>query len=176
MGLALVAYGRRGFPPVRTVTETKIQTQVDAEALGRSGLRPAESPSPSVIQVTRRERKRDRKRILIVEDDQFTLAALEVIFGRCGCEVLSASTVAEGLRLLDENPDCIVLDLSLPDGLGIDVLARIRERKMDARIAVTTGSVDPDLLTAAANLHPDVLLRKPVDAKSLLSTFGVRKN
>jgi DNA-binding response OmpR family regulator len=158
------------------VTEENRNTQVQVRPLGPTPFGGTEPPFSSLIQVTRVQRKKDGKRILIVEDDHFTLAALEVIFGRYGFQVISASTVAEGLRLLDEDPDCVVLDLSLPDGLGIDILAQIRERKMEVCIAVTTGSVDPGLLDAAASLHPDVLLRKPVDAKRLLSTFGVRAN
>ena len=161
---------------MKDVTEDKSHTQVQLRPLGPIPLGGTEPPFPSLVQVTRAQRKKNGKHILIVEDDHYTLAALEMIFGRYGCQVISASTVAEGLRLLDEDPDCVVLDLSLPDGLGIDILARIRELKMEVCIAVTTGSVDPGLLDAAASLHPDVLLRKPVDAKRLLNTFGVKSN
>lgn len=161
--------------PVSDVTEQKLQTQGEKDALTPPHLGEAGYPFASLTAVRQVEcrPRTGAKRILVVEDDPLTLAALEMVFGRCGCEVISASTVAEGLRLLDEGPDCLVLDMSLPDGLGLEILARIRERKIPVCIAVTTGSVDPVLLGAAASLNPDVLLQKPVDAQRLLSTFGV---
>jgi DNA-binding response OmpR family regulator len=113
------------------------------------------------------------KRILIVEDEPLTRIALERFFGLHGCEVLSAATVAQGLRLLDSRPDGLVLDMTLPDGLGLEILARIRERNISVRVAVTTGTVDPLILGTAASFQPDLLLQKPIDARRLLDAFGV---
>jgi DNA-binding response OmpR family regulator len=38
---------------------------------------------------------------------------------RRGWEVQSASTLQDGIALLDSKPDCVILDLMLPDGDGV---------------------------------------------------------
>jgi CheY-like chemotaxis protein len=156
------------------VTEQKLQTRGEKDVLGPPPLAVEEGPfAPAAVRHAEHAPETRVQRVLLVEDDRLTRALLEVVFRRCGCEVLSASTVAEGLRLLDESPDGLVLDMSLPDGLGLEILARIRERKIPVRVAVTTASVDPLVLGAAASLNPDLLLQKPVEPWRLLGAFGV---
>ena len=80
-----------------------------------------------------------------------------------------AATVAEGLDLLDPPPDCLVLDLMLPDGGGEAILRKVREDDLPTRVvAVTTGSNDPARLAVVKELNPDVLLSKPIDPSVLL--------
>ncbi|HEX8203502.1 MAG TPA: response regulator [Isosphaeraceae bacterium] len=100
--------------------------------------------------------------MLLVEDDRTTCELLRAIFGHLGWQVAVASTVAEGLRLLDPPPDLLVLDLTLPDGDGTDILRQVRTAHLPTRVAVTTGH-DPSLLPAVASLRPDALLQKPIE-------------
>ena len=83
-----------------------------------------------------------RPRLLIVEDDASLREVWEVIFGSRGWDVASASTVAEGLALLDPPPDYLILDLGLPDAGGEVILRRVRDAGFETRVAVTTGSDD----------------------------------
>jgi len=104
------------------------------------------------------------KRALIVEDHDGTRLALRSIFKRNGWQVSSAATMAGGLDLLHSSPDCIVLDLLLPDGDGETILRKVRTDNLPARVvAVTTGVDDPSRLAAVRELNPDVLLCKPID-------------
>jgi signal transduction histidine kinase len=48
-----------------------------------------------------------------------------------------------------EEVDMILLDLTLPDGVGLDSVARIRERHRDVPIIILTGNVDEDLAVQA---------------------------
>src|SRR4051812_2028306 len=68
------------------------------------------------------EEFRLRPRLLIVEDDASLREVWEVIFRCRGWDVTSASTVAEGLALLDPPPDYLILDLGLPDAGGEIIL------------------------------------------------------
>jgi DNA-binding response OmpR family regulator len=104
----------------------------------------------------------------LVEDDPATLKALKGIFHRRGWDVMNVTTVAEALSRLDWEPDCVVLDLMLPDGDGSAVLARIRSQGLAIRVAVTTGSSDIVRLQAALDLKPDIFLTKPVNLAALL--------
>jgi CheY-like chemotaxis protein len=58
-------------------------------------------------------------------------------------------------------PDAILLDLTLPDGPGLDVLRRVRDRGLPCRVAVTTGTYDRELLAAVDLLRPERVFRKP---------------
>src|SRR5918997_682216 len=104
----------------------------------------------------------NRQRMLVVEDDRTTCDLLRAIFAHLGWQVVVASTVAEGLRLLDPPPDLLVLDISLPDGDGTEILRHVRTAHLPTRVAVTTGH-NPALLPAVAHLRPDVLLQKPIE-------------
>jgi DNA-binding response OmpR family regulator len=103
-----------------------------------------------------------RHRLLVVEDDRTTCDLLRAIFAHLGWEVDVAETVAEGLARLDPPPDLLVLDVSLPDGDGTDILRYIRLAHLPTRVAVTTGH-DPRLLSALSSLRPDALLQKPIE-------------
>lgn len=92
-----------------------------------------------------------------------TSDTLRRIFTRKGWEVLSATTVAGGVALLDPPPDCILLDLMLPDGDGEEILRRVREGNLKTRVAVCTGMAQCARLETVKKLAPEALLRKPIN-------------
>jgi DNA-binding response OmpR family regulator len=65
---------------------------------------------------------RDRKRVLLVEDNEDAAMALAMCLEEYGYEVQRASTCAEALRVARSAPfDAVLTDLGLPDGSGIEV-------------------------------------------------------
>jgi DNA-binding response OmpR family regulator len=105
----------------------------------------------------------DRRRImLIVEDHEPTRRTLAKLFAMRGYEVHVASTITEGLKLLAVDPDCLILDLMLPDGEGEDVLRRVRGTGSRTKVAVASGTGDERRLEAVRRLSPDALFRKPI--------------
>ena len=67
-------------------------------------------------------------RVLIVEDDPVQREAVAKLLGTQGVTTITASTAAECLDLLRENPfDCMVLDLSLPDASGYSLLETLSQ-------------------------------------------------
>ena len=70
---------------------------------------------------------RTLKTILLIEDDRDLNAGLACDLEMERYEVLSAFTLAEGQRILDEGaPDLILLDGNLPDGDGFDFCRKVR--------------------------------------------------
>src|SRR4051794_38564282 len=69
-------------------------------------------------------------RILLVEDDRRTHQIMQKILIHEGCNVISALTQAAGLDRLDKDLDCVILDLSLPDGDGEVILRKIRSERL----------------------------------------------
>ncbi len=70
-------------------------------------------------------------------------------------------------------PDLIVLDLSLPDGSGFDVLRWIarRERLKDIPVIVFTASTDPEHARLAKEYGVRRFLQKPADFGDLVAAI-----
>lgn len=60
-------------------------------------------------------------KIAVVEDDPLLHQSLCIALKKEGFHCLSAFTVKEGLALLKENPDLLLLDINLPDGEGFQI-------------------------------------------------------
>lgn len=108
-------------------------------------------------------------RVLVVEDQEVIRELLETVFEREGFETTCAGTVREGLSHLHAGTDFVILDLHLPDGAGTEVLRRIRRERLSAKVAVTTGTIDAELLSAAARLRPERMFQKPYRATDLVA-------
>jgi DNA-binding response OmpR family regulator len=69
----------------------------------------------------------DPPRILLVEDDPALSSFLVDNLHADGFVPLLAPTMADGLRMLEfKQPDLVLVDLGLPDGSGLDLIARVR--------------------------------------------------
>jgi CheY-like chemotaxis protein len=82
------------------------------------------------------------KRLLVVEDDEIESKSIVELLGHDDIEISVAGSGAEALnKLLDRSFDCCVLDLTLPDMSGFDLLARIQEEPTlcEIPIVVFTG-------------------------------------
>ena len=67
-------------------------------------------------------------KVLVVEDEADVRLALSVLLSRVGLDVVEAGDGRAGLRaLFAEHPDCVILDVGLPDLDGWEVLGRIRD-------------------------------------------------
>src|SRR4029453_8365688 len=66
-------------------------------------------------------------RILVVDDEPSILRVVAANLRAGGYEALTAATGEDALTVIEtQQPDCIVLDLGLPDLGGLEVLARLR--------------------------------------------------
>jgi DNA-binding response OmpR family regulator len=110
-----------------------------------------------------------KPRVLVVEDDPESYNALSKILKHVGYDTLGASTLAEGIALLNQTPRFVVLDLLLPDGNGRDLLKHIREQKLPMKVAVITGAADKAMLEETRALGPDALFLKPLNVPRVLA-------
>jgi DNA-binding response OmpR family regulator len=113
-----------------------------------------------------------RKRCLLVEDDDWTRYALASLVRHKGWEVDTAATVEEGIEQLKTDPDCVLLDLGLPDGSGEAVLRQIREQGRPCRVVVCSATTDEDRLDGLKSLQPDAVFTKPVEVDEVLAVCG----
>ncbi len=106
---------------------------------------------------------------LLVDDDTAFRLALQGALRRRGVRALTAATVEEGYRLLEEEAvDLVAVDYRMPEEDGIAAIARFRRLKPDAVIVMLTGFGDIPLTVAAMREGADTLLTKPVDVDRLL--------
>ena len=123
---------------------------------------------PEDLSVSRPGRDGQRGfRVLIVEDHQDTAGVLKYVLEARGCEVQTASTVAEALDILLKNSfDVLLSDVGLPDGDGVKLISAIRRFCATPAIALTAYDSPDDIaccLIAGFNLH----IGKPVDIEKL---------
>src|SRR3984885_11270383 len=83
--------------------------------------------------------------ILVVDDESEIREGLEMLLASEGYGVSSAGTGAAGLQKLEDNPfDLMLLDVSLPDRNGLELLREIRLRDPQLSVVLITayGSID----------------------------------
>jgi DNA-binding response OmpR family regulator len=69
----------------------------------------------------------DAARILLIEDDPVLRTFLADNLTADGFEMLVAETLRDGVRMLEyQQPDLALVDIALPDGSGLDLIARVR--------------------------------------------------
>lgn len=101
-------------------------------------------------------------KILIVEDEQELAKSIVQYLHQESyvCEVAYTSSEAEEKVMLHEY-DCILLDISLPDGNGLKILEKLKaERKLDGVIIISAKDSLEDRITGL-NLGADDYLPKP---------------
>ncbi|HEU4629297.1 MAG TPA: response regulator [Gemmatimonadaceae bacterium] len=110
-------------------------------------------------------------RILLVEDSALVVHALTLLLELAGHQVGAAGSVAEAVaRARVEPPDILLLDLTLPDGDGLQVLEALRA--MDAAPPVTvalTGHEDRATIARCELAGCRAVLLKPVPTRELLA-------
>jgi len=84
-----------------------------------------------------------RSKVLIVDDEENILSALQRLFRKEEYEILTAQSGEEALETLDRQPvDLIISDLKMPTMNGIEFLAKAREKIPDALRIMLTGHAD----------------------------------
>ena len=113
-----------------------------------------------------------RKKLLIVDDDQDLVDLMVDCFQRDGrFEIRTANNGFDaGMQVKEFRPDCVVLDVMLPDINGREVCQRVRsDRTMDSvKILCISGMVEPDKVNDLRTAGADEFMQKPFTTERLL--------
>src|SRR5579871_107351 len=109
-----------------------------------------------------------KTRILLVDDDLVTAKSLAAELSRGNFEVHAASGAQEALRSLQAlNPALVLLDWSLKDGQGAEILQKLKASKPSISVVVLSADFSPETIFKASKLGADDYLGKPVDPAEL---------
>jgi len=118
-------------------------------------------------------------KIVVIEDDLTFLDLLRVHLGGAGHEVLTAEDAVLGLRaVIDNAPDLILLDLTVPYLDGFEMIAALRNDPATQAIPVIvlTGRGDDETYMQARKLGAAQLLTKPVARDLLMKAIDGQLN
>ena len=112
------------------------------------------------------------KKLLIVDDEPFTVEMLQTFLQISGYETVGAYNGEDGLVLIKvERPELLILDLMLPDIEGYEVCRRIRQNPETATIPVLilSARAESSSKERAMAAGADAYLTKPVKLPELLA-------
>lgn len=112
-------------------------------------------------------------RVLLIEDSVLITSALTILLESHGYDVRVARSVVEGTRAVsDFAPHVVIVDLTLPDGDGLEVLKALPEKSSRPKVLVMTGQDDEAMRARCAAMGCDGVLIKPVPIKDLVEAVS----
>ena len=110
--------------------------------------------------------------ILIVEDSSTMRKAIRKIVKAEGHDTLEAPDGREGLEIAATHaPDCILLDLIMPEVDGLEVLKALRERGSKIPVIVLTADIQEIVRKECLELGATAFINKPLIGNKLLDTI-----
>ena len=108
--------------------------------------------------------------LLLVEDTASLSLLYRSVLGRAGYPVETAASLAEARASCARlRPPLVLLDLQLPDGDGLDLLASLRRESPETRVIVITANGSINRAVEAMRAGAFDFLVKPFDEARLLS-------
>ena len=117
------------------------------------------------------EKKNDKKRILLVEDEKDMSYAVALQLEAKGYEVITACDGREGLdKARMKNPDLIILDLMLPkiDGYKVCRMLKFDEKYKNIPIVLFTARAQDSDKKTGEEVGADAYITKPFEPRALL--------
>jgi CheY-like chemotaxis protein len=170
---------------------TVVENEAKAMALGATGFHAKPIDRAWLLEQLKRTPPREQNKILIVDDDEISRYLLKGLLAHSGYQLAEASGGVEGLRLARESrPSLVILDLSMPDMSGFEMLDTLKGDPATKEIPVVIYTAQPldsherAQLRAAADIVPketqprDLAERRFVEALSRagLSTKSAKAN
>lgn len=109
--------------------------------------------------------------VLLIEDDRGDAVIVEELIADTGADIRVAwapSLAAAAPKLTEARPDCVLLDVHLPDSSGMDAVKRVADLDPTIPIVVLTGLADEEFgVSALASGAQDYLVKGRVEPESL---------
>lgn len=108
-------------------------------------------------------------RVMIVDDSTFSIAVLKRMLQKDGIEIVgTALNMSEAIQKAQEiKPDLITMDMTLPDGDGIECSKQILKHLQGTKIIAISAMMDEEIIQRARKVGIKGYLQKPVDQTDL---------
>lgn len=107
-------------------------------------------------------------KLLIVEDDIELLRTVLRYFDASGYVLEKAKTLADGrAKVAEHRYDCVILDLNLPDGDGIELLREIKTKDKSTGVIILSANSSLETKVAGLEIGADDYLTKPFHLSEL---------
>jgi len=118
---------------------------------------------------------RNVPKVLVIDDSETACLFMACALEKAGYQVLTAADGREGLtKALQERPQCLILDVILPEVNGFEVCRRLRVMDPQRRLAIILVSTKSTSLDQAWGLRQgaDRYLPKPFTEGTLVQLVG----
>jgi DNA-binding NtrC family response regulator len=110
--------------------------------------------------------------ILLVDDEKNILTTLGRSLSLEGYQPTGVSSLGEAREVLAREPvDLVVLDVKLPDGNGLDLLAEIKGQRADLPVVMMSGHGTIDIALEAVRRGAHDFIEKPLSTERILLTL-----
>ncbi len=124
-----------------------------------------------MLSMTEKKQMPQKKKILVIDDDQIMGDILADILNYKGYNVHWVGSGAEALQILNENQiDIVMLDLLLPGMNGIEILKEINKRVLGTTVIMMSGHGTIQIAVEATQLGAYDWLEKPLEKERVLLT------
>jgi len=110
-----------------------------------------------------------RARVLVVDDETEVRQVMVRMLSAVGYDVCAAKDGAEAISMLDrEVVDLVVTDLAMPNGDGMSVLRKVRERNDELPVVLVAGAPTTESAIRAVHYRATEYLTKPLDPDTFI--------
>jgi CheY-like chemotaxis protein len=111
--------------------------------------------------------------VLVADDSDLLVGLVAAWLEDEGYAVVTATTGQQALDVAAaSHPDVVVLDLIMPQPDGFEVCAKLARQPHPPEIILMTGTSDTHHLNRAKDLGVATLLRKPLEAETLVAAVA----
>lgn len=112
-------------------------------------------------------------KILLIDDEVNLVDPMSYTLRQKGFEAIAAYNGQEGLNKINiEQPDLVLLDWSMPDISGIDVLRRLRESQNNIPVIMITGKSAKEDIVEGLEAGADDYITKPFNWEELMARIN----
>jgi len=107
-------------------------------------------------------------KLLVIEDEISLLQSIQEYFIQVDFLCEGVTTYVEAIRKIDDfNYDCIILDINLPDGSGLELLKYLREYKKEEGVVIISARDSLNDKITGLNYGADDYITKPFHLSEL---------
>ncbi|WP_373502852.1 response regulator transcription factor [Aestuariivirga sp.] len=114
-----------------------------------------------------------KRLIMIIDDDAAVRDSLSSVLSTYGYESAACSSARQALREIESaRPDCIVLDVRMPEIDGLQMLEMLKRMEGAPPVVIITGHADVPMAVQAMKSGAADFLEKPVVDEDLAASIG----